>query len=236
MLRSVCLLALLFSPVSLYASLQTATAAAHQTKRAANKDTHKPPKGSKPAGAVSLTDVVKAAEFVLDVYNSRPETQSADGKPPQLPPIKTAEFDFKVVTDTKGGPSVNFWIFKAGFTAEKQATSDLTFTYEPLPVKPSLEPKFAPPDLRDELSKAIESAAKAVLAQSGDGTYTGKSALQLKQMGITFIFTIGKDYQGGLNIPIQLVTVGGIIDHSNAATQSVKLTFAFPDQKPDAKP
>jgi hypothetical protein len=57
--------------------------------------------------------------------------RSLGGDKPTLPKLGTAEFHCKTIVDTKGGPSINLWIFKAGYTHEEQVTNDLAFVYIP---------------------------------------------------------------------------------------------------------
>jgi hypothetical protein len=179
---------------------------------------------------VPLSDVVRAVELVIDAYNQRQDVISGT-----LPPLKTADFDFKTVVDIKGGPSVNFWIFKAGYSHEKQSTNDVTFEYVPQGFKPhghlAIEP---PPNLKDELTRAIEGAATQIKGEKDSDT--SPLALKLNQLAITLAFQISNDYQGGLNIPIHMVTLGGTLDYNHADVQSVKLTFAFPEKPKDQTP
>ena len=188
-------------------------------------------KRAKPANTVPLAGIVEAVELVVDAYNSRPETQQPN---PTLPPLKTADFDFKTAVDIKGGVSVNFLIFKIGVTHDKQTTNDVTFQYipQPLPNTPHGHLAVPPPlDLKDALSKAIESAANQIKGEKADDK--SPLPLQLKSLAVTLAFAVTNDYNGGLNIPIQMVTLGGTGDVNVNNTQSVKLTFSFPDAASD---
>jgi hypothetical protein len=165
---------------------------------------------------------------VVDAYNSKPETQGPNAT---LPSLATADFDFKTVVDVKGGPSVNFFLFKAGYTHEKQTTNDDTFQYipQPLPFKPGGHLGIPPPvDLKDQLTKAIESAANQVKGEKENDK--SPIPLQLKSLAVTLAFAISNDYTGGLNIPIHMVTLGGSGDINTSNTQPVKLTFSFPNK------
>jgi len=187
------------------------------------KATNKPKQTTKKPGAdvVPLTAVLEAVEAIVDSYNSRPETMGAN---PKLPPLSTADFDFKTVADLKGGPSINLWIFKAGYTHDSQKTNEVDYQYKPQTVV-GLDQQT----LTDELSKAIEGAANQILgATDGDKS---KMKLALKQFSITFAYSIGKEYTGGLNIPIHMVTLGGSLDKTDTSVQQVKLVFAYPDKK-----
>jgi Trypsin-co-occurring domain 2 len=196
------------------------TAMKAQTHKAAAKPAAKDKKPA--ADVVKLTDVLQAVEAIVDSYNSRPETQ---GEKPKLPPLQTADFDFKAVAELKGGPSINLWLFKAGATWDKQQTTDVDYQY-----KPQALFGLDQATLTDELSKAIDAAANQLTGANADGQ--SKTKLQLKQFSVSFAYQIGKDYQGGVNIPIHIVTLGGTVDKNNVSTQTVKLVFAFPDKKP----
>jgi hypothetical protein len=203
---------------------QQAPAAAPKPAAKADK---KPPK---PSDIVPLSNIVQAVELVVDAYNNRPDVKSG-----LLPPLKTADFDFKTVIDVKGGPSVNFWIFKLGYSHEKQSTNDVTFEYIPQPIKPGGRPGIvATVDLKDELTKAIEGAANQIKGEKEND----KSPLTLKlnQLAITLAFQVSNDYSGGLNIPIHMVTLGGTLEYNRADVQSLKVTFAFPTKPDDKKP
>jgi hypothetical protein len=201
------------------------------SKPAPSKPAPKPAKKpAKPPDRVPLANIVQAVELVVDAYNIRPDVTTG-----VLPPLKTADFDFKTVVDVKGGPSINFWIFKAGYSHEKQSTNDVTFQYIPQPIKP--EAAVGPyamvikEDLSDELTKAIESAATQIKGEKESDK--NPLALKLNQLAITLAFQVSNDYSGGVNIPIHMVTLGGTLDYNRADVQSVKLTFVFPDKKPD---
>jgi hypothetical protein len=214
--------AILLMAFALNGAAQNAPSPAPKPAPVAKK---KPPKPAKPADTVQLSGIVEAVELVVDAYNTRPETQGAN---PTLPPLKTADFDFKTVVDLKGGVSVNFLIFKFGATHEKAVTNDVTFTYAPQPVKGLHADLVQGQNLKDELTKAIDGAVNQIKGEQSDD----KSPLkfQLKTLAVTLAFAVTGDYSGGLTIPIHMVTLGGTGDISNSSTQTVKLTFSFPDK------
>lgn len=200
----------------------TATGTTQKTAAPASKSTKPNVQYAK------LSNIVQAVELVVDAYNSRDDVTGKNGTPKTMPPLKTADFDFKAVVDVKGGPSINFWIIKMGYTHEKQTTNDVTFEYTPKTLKPGGH--FARPEglsLKDALSKAIDQAANEIKGEKASDT--SPLPLQFKSLAVTIAFQVTNDYQGGLNIPIHLVTLGLSGDVNSAATQSVKLTFSFPD-------
>ena len=93
MLKSVALAIALIVSVACQSAAQTSTPAP-KTKPAA-KGSAKHPTSSP---TVPLANIVQAVELVVDAYNSKPETQ---GPNPTLPPLATADFDFKTVVDVK---------------------------------------------------------------------------------------------------------------------------------------
>jgi len=201
---------------------QTAAGTAQEKTRAAKKS-------KKPANTpyVKLSNIVQAVELVVDAYNSRDDVTGKNGTPKTMPPLKTADFDFKTVVDVKGGPSVNFWIIKLGYTRENQTTNEVAFEY--IPKFLGTGGRYTKPralDLKDELSKAIDQAANEIKGEKASDT--SPLPLQFKSLAVTIGFQVTNDYQGGVNIPIHLVTLGLSGDVNRAATQSVKLTFSFP--------
>ncbi|MGH9512514.1 MAG: trypco2 family protein [Terriglobales bacterium] len=204
-----------------YASAAQPNPAQKWQSKLAPKTSQKNNKKPETSTTIPLVSVVKAVEMVVNAYNSRPDTQ---GEKPALPPLATADFDFKTVAETKGGPSVNFLIFKAGYTHDKQKTNEVDFQYTPHAVH-----ALDQATLSDELSKAIEAAAKQIKGEAENGDSPG--SLELKQFTVTLGFSIAKDYNGGLSIPIHLVTLGGSLDYTSSSVQQVKLAFVFPDKK-----
>src|ERR1700721_180296 len=81
------------------------------------------------APTVPLSDVIAATESALDDYQTYAKAPA--GIKDRLPPLASADFDFKTVVDTKGGLSINLFIFTIGASHEKQQTNDLDFTYMP---------------------------------------------------------------------------------------------------------
>ena len=219
--------------IALVVSFAAQSEAQTQPPAAKPKPTTKPAKKpAKTTDTVPLAGIVQAVELVVDAYNTKPETK---GPNPLLPPLATADFDFKTAVDLKTGITVNFLIFKFGHTHENQKTNDVSFQYKPEPIKPG-GGKFSiipTEDLKDELTKAIEGAANQVKSEKENDK--SPMPLQLKTLAVTLAFAVTGDYSGGLTIPIHMVTLGPSADFSTANTETVKLTFSFPD-KPGDKP
>jgi hypothetical protein len=169
-----------------------------------------------------LDQVIAVTEMALNDYQAQAEASKGT-----LPPLATADFDFKTVVDTKGTGGINLWIFTLGATKEKQTTTDLDFQYAPHPAEKieiqgfGEKPKTlyqAIIDTLTESSKAIASASQA----SGSST---QPSLDLCQLSITLAFGATTDVQGGLKVPFQLITVSASLDRSKNNVQQVKLVF-----------
>jgi hypothetical protein len=194
------------------------------------------------APTVPLSDVIAATESALDDYQTY--AKSPAGIKDGLPPLATADFDFKTVVDTKGGISINLFIFTIGASHEKQQTNDLDFTYMPHVEPPSKtlneffsfdggkrkEPKTLYQDIIDTLK---ESAAEIKKAQdvANKPSVPGTTKLDLCQLSLTLSFGVTTDVQGGIKAPIQMVTLTASLDRSKNNVQQVKLTFKVKDPK-----
>jgi len=194
------------------------------------------------APTVPLSDVIAATESALDDYQTY--AKSPAGIKDGLPPLASADFDFKTVVDTKGGLSINLFIFTIGASHEKQQTNDLDFTYMPHVEAPAKtlneffsfdggkrkEPKTLYQDIIDTLK---ESAVEIKKAQdlASKPTLPGTTKLDLCQLALTLSFGVTTDVQGGIKAPIQMVTLTASLDRSKNNVQQVKLTFKVKDPK-----
>lgn len=172
-----------------------------------------------------LSRVVCEVEQALDAYQ-----QSDDVDKGVLPKLATADFDFKTVVDTKGGPTINLFIFKFGATVEKQDTNEVDFQYVPKSLLKTAFEGGRTKSLQQELLDTIRSAAKAIVEQTKDPT-PAKDPLVFKQLSVTISYGVTWDINGGINAPISLVTLGASIDHSKNNVQQVKVVYS-PPQKP----
>jgi hypothetical protein len=194
------------------------------------------------APTVPLSDVIAATESALDDYQTY--AKSPAGIRDGLPPLASADFDFKTVVDTKGGISINLFIFTIGASHEKQQTNDLDFTYMPHVEPPSKatseifgfdggkrkEPKSLYQDIIDTLK---ESAVEIKKAQdlASKPSVPGTTKLDLCQLSLALSFGVTTDVQGGIKAPIQMVTLTASLDRSKNNVQQVKLTFKVKDPK-----
>jgi hypothetical protein len=229
MFKYVCLaVALAFLPCGVYAQFDadkcTMGDALVAPKPEPNKKKDK--KKSNEDNKMFLSRVVCEVEHALDTYQ-----QSADvDEKHVLPALASVDFDFKTVVDTKGGFSINFLVFKFGSTYEKQDTNDVDFQYVPKSLVKGLEANRAK-SLQQELIDTIKSAAQAIVEQSKLPA-KGKDPLVFKQLSVTISYGVTWDINGGINAPIQLVTLGATLDHSKNNVQQVKLIFAPPPKRP----
>jgi hypothetical protein len=203
------------------------------------KTTPKKIKKDKSTGKlVPLALVICEVEQALDDYQGV-VTQPLKPETDDLPKLATADFDFKTVADDKLTGGIGFYIFKLGASRDKQSTNDMDFTYEPKSRhKPQTVEGFEKVEpFQKKLVDTIKAAAKAIKDQQGIPS-TVKDPLVLKQLTVTVGYGVTWDVNGGVTVPIDIVTLTGTYDHSKNTVQTVKLTFADPtpdSKKPDSK-
>jgi hypothetical protein len=165
---------------------------------------------------VPLEKVIKEVTAALQEY----QDNRGAGASFELPPLSTAEFDFKTTVAKTVGGTFSFLIFKFGTSHEKDVVNEVTYTYSlPDPKKSGLQDTKPPPSLKDELAQAIQAAALAVKTSStAAGLPFGKLTLNL-QYGVKW------DVTAGASPVISIVTVGLSGDINKNTVQSVKLVF-----------
>jgi hypothetical protein len=170
-------------------------------------------KKAQPDG-IPLSLVIAQVQDALNEYqNNLGAGESA------LPPLSSAEFDFKTITDVTVGGSVSLLIFKFGVTHLHETVNDVTYTYAVAPPKSVTGERVAPPTLKDQLAKAIQGAAKGV---QGAATAAG---MPFSRLAVTIQYGVKWDLNGAGQSAISFVTVGLNADRSQNTVQSVKLTF-----------
>jgi hypothetical protein len=175
-----------------------------------------PPSGD--ADKVPLQKVIDQVNLALKEY----QENRGSGAAQELPPLSSAEFDFKTTTSTTVGGTVSVLVLKFGSTLENDVTNDITYTYSlPKPQKPNvgLESEEPPPLLKDQLAHAIQAAAAAVKTSS---TAAG---LPFSKLTVNLQYGVKWDTSGGASPKISLVTLGLTGDVNKNTIQSVKLTF-----------
>jgi hypothetical protein len=169
-----------------------------------------------PENAVPLNSVIAQVESALVQYQD-----NIGNGPPALPPLSSAEFDFKVTTGRVTTTGINLLIFKIGGSYEYDVVHELTFTYAVPKPKVSItalgpEP---PKQLKETLASTIQSAAAAVK--------TSRTAAGLPFKNLTMIIQYGVKWEGSITAsgPISFVTasLGGTKNRN--AVQSLKLVF-----------
>jgi hypothetical protein len=179
---------------------------------------------------VPLDQVILVTRAALDDYQGQAEKSA--GTKDALPPLASADFDFKTVTDTKGGPSISLFLFTLGATKEKQVTNDLDFLYIPEANKTLATGRaLGPKTLYESLLETLTAAARAVTQASGaSGGDTDRRPLDFCQLTLTITFGVTTDVKGGITAPFQLVTLSGSLERSKNNVQQVKLTFKVKDE------
>jgi hypothetical protein len=152
----------------------------------------------------------------LSYYQTHLRTQTR-----RLPPIKEAEFNFKIATGTEVGLGADLYVFTLGGSVESTTSHEITYTYKGLP-SPQDKLSSDKPALLSELIDTIETVAAAV----NESKAFGKKPYQSMKVQVEFGFKLQGEV--GVNVPIQLVTIGAHAHYDKSTVQTVTLTFAGP--------
>ena len=177
---------------------------------------------SKGANAPASGDMLPLADVIKEVTAALKEYQDnrGSGASFELPPLSSAEFDFKTTVQTTVGVSFQLLIFKFGTSHERDVVNDVTYTYSLEPPKPSsLAAKKPPPSLKDQLAKTIQTAAAAVKTSSS------AAGLPFSKLVVNVQYGVKWDIGADAKPVISLVTVDLNADVNKNTVQSVKLTF-----------
>jgi len=189
----------------------------------------KPRKYKEKSPTYPLSQVITATEQALNDYQT---FVTSSGNTDGLPPLATADFDFKTVVDTKVTGGVNLYIITIGASYEKQDTNEIDFQYQPHVQKLveyfDLDGTKAPKTLYQQLIDTMKESAKAIKNESEQ---QGSEANQLDfcQLSMAISFGVTTDVQVGIKAPIELVTISATLDHSKNNVQQVKLLFKVKD-------
>jgi len=83
-----------------------------------------------PPRTAGAADTVPLSQVIAEVQNALNRYQVERGQGPDaLPPLVSAEFDFKTTTSTTFGAAVSLLIFKFGTSHENDAINEVTYTY-----------------------------------------------------------------------------------------------------------
>lgn len=174
-----------------------------------------------PKDTADLPSVVQTVEQALKCYQALSQGKD-ETQPKGLPKLSSAVMDFKTTTSKTAGFTFAIFVFKVGASREKDVTDDLQFKYSVPKPPPALGANFAKPTpvpLYDELVKEVASAARAAQAQA---TALG---MPLTQVQVTVAYGIKFDGNISVNVPVQLVTIGGNGDYNKNNTQTITLIF-----------
>jgi hypothetical protein len=156
---------------------------------------------------------MKEVKKAVDQYQ-----ESLGGGASALPPLQSAEFDFKVVTEETVRGSISFFIFSFGASTGNSTVNDVAYTYElPKPGAKALSEE--PPILSETLARTIQEAARAVKESGTLGDLKFSKLVVDIQFGVKWTV----DAQG--NFTYQFVTLSLGAQKSKNTVQSVKLTF-----------
>src|SRR6266536_2841952 len=166
-----------------------------------------------------LGEVIKEVKKAVDQYQ-----ESLGGGAAALPPLQSAEFDFKVVTEKTTSGSISFFIFSFGGSTSDNTVNDVAYTYE-LPKPPGVKAlSEEPPILTETLARTIQEAARAVKESGtlGDLKFT-KLVVDI-QFGVKWTV----DLAGNFTYQFVTLKLGG--QKNQNTVQSVKLTFKEPEK------
>jgi hypothetical protein len=166
--------------------------------------------------AIRLADFTTIAKNAVDACKS----DSA------LPPLSSAEFDFKVQTSVSGNVGIDVWIISVGASRTADNLSDTTFTYDdPNSSKSTSNEMFAFDTLKTlqtnliSLIKGAAAAAKSV---------PNVDAALFHKLTVTVQFQVKNEASAGAKIPIWGLVFGPKLTGSQSETHSIKLVFTKP--------
>ena len=169
-----------------------------------------------PEDVVPLDTVIAQVEEALNLYQS-----NIGNGPRALPPLASAEFDFKACATSIAGGTVNLIVLKIGGTYQTDFVQDVTFTYKvpPPPPHPFRAEAVEPLDLKETLVSTIQSAAKVARTMKTVGR------LPLNNVVVSIQFGVKREASGGVSAPISFATLGLNGGKNNSRVQTVKLVF-----------
>ena len=168
---------------------------------------------------IPLAAALAQVQTALDKYRGLPGAKT-------LPPLESAEFEFKVTKQFVIGAKLSLWIITIGGSRTTQDVNGLKFTYSapkatPTPTpKPSAQLTARGQTLQENLVNTIQQAA---LVAKNDFTWGGKN--YTKQIEVKLEYGVDVKFEGGLQIPVYTLTVGPNASWDKNAVQSVTLTF-----------
>lgn len=175
-------------------------------------------KSAEPEKQAPLEAVVAEVKKALEIYQN-----SLGNGPNALPPLDSAEFDFKTSVATGRGGSINLFIFQFGVSKEDTVVNDVTYTYSvPPPPKSPVAEKAKQSELLKELVDTMKAAAAAVKTSGTIGK------LKFNKLVINVQYGVKWEVKGGVQGSYSFVTIGINAGVNKNTVQSVKLTFQEP--------
>jgi hypothetical protein len=157
-----------------------------------------------------LEKVVRQVTAAVDQFRNSEYARYAE--------LASAEFSFQTVKGVGGGLSVKPLFFSFGFSASREVTHTFTFTYTK-----SGHQRLVASREENELTRDLVDMIKRAAVSAKDALYA--AGLPLNQVDLSVQFAVKYSISGGVEAPIELVTLGGNVSASRDQTQSVKLTF-----------
>jgi hypothetical protein len=177
---------------------------------------------------IPLNEAIAVTEAALNDYQTQAESDQAT--PPKgriaLPPLDTADFDFKTVVDNQVGAGINLFIFSISASRQKERVNDLDFQYKPHQKERKVQMfgKELDKSFYEELIKVLTQSANALGDASMTDVDTNKPYLDLCQLTVTVSFGVKWEEKFGISLPY-LVTATGNFQRDDNRVQQVKLTF-----------
>ncbi|HEX4021284.1 MAG TPA: hypothetical protein VHX63_09085 [Acidobacteriaceae bacterium] len=164
---------------------------------------------------ISLSDAITQVNLALQDYQTEAEQSKS-----KLPPLKSADFDFKTTTDRSAGATFTFLIFTIGGSRSDESVNDVAFHYE-VPKAPKLQSHGLgqPVQLREQLTKTIEAAAQSL--QDAPAL----KGLAFSKLSVTISYGVKWTVTGGISVPM-LVTSGLNAGKDRNSIQTIQLQFA----------
>lgn len=160
----------------------------------------------------TVTDLLKSIQRALD--EAAPTIKTLG-----VPALDSVTLVVQAEGTKSGTGAINLWFVKIGGSAEKDASTQMTFVLTPAsaPTK-----NVAGPPLDETIKDALISAAQGVYdAQKPPSPV----ALSLKSLKAEFAFTVKKS--GNAGVAFQLVPIGGSIGATGTTTGVQKITVQF---------
>jgi len=164
---------------------------------------------------VPLDDVVAEVESSLRDYQK--DVTSSDNV---LPPLKTAELNFKTVVQKQGTSGSSILIFTLKGSKQHQQTNDLQILYG-VP-KPTGSASYNPVPLHKELLDAIRTASRAIESSMPSSSLGG---LNLTTTSISIKYAVTTSFSAEGKPVIQFVILNLAESYNKNEVQSIELIF-----------